>query len=321
MVRAVEGILLIDKEEGETSYDVVRKVKKVFPKVKVGHAGTLDPFATGLLVLLLGAATKVSRFLMREDKVYWARVKLGVETDTLDPTGRVTGVKPVPRLSWQDVKEAVRGLVGEVDQIPPSYSALRIGGKRAYELARRGEAVVLRPRRIKIHSVKLLALEEDTLEIEIDCSAGTYIRSLASDLAQALGTCGHLLALRRVRSGCLFVDQAMPSGELNPENADMIGGAIHSLKDSLCSMEEVEVSGALAAKIRNGYQPRLNELRGRKLPALKGEFLKVVCGKELVAIVSLEDQRKDMRGRLRLEKVFPKVLQEVKSRKDFKETI
>ncbi len=307
MEKAAEGILLIDKEEGETSYDVVRKARKVFPRIKVGHAGTLDPFATGLLVLLLGSATKVSRFLMGEDKLYWARVKLGEEKDTLDPTGKITRVEPVPMMSRDDVEAASETLVGEVEQVPPSYSALRVQGKRAYELARKGQKVTLTPRRVKIHAIKLLAMGEDTLDMEIHCSSGTYVRSLASDLAQAMGTCGHLLALRRLRSGCLSVEQALPSRELVPENTKRIEEAVVSVRDALCTLAEMEVTGELAGKIRKGYQPQLHELKDAVDYPLEGKgLLKVVCGRDLVAIVALEQQGRDGQLALRLERVFPK---------------
>src|SRR5687768_2995344 len=204
------GVINLDKPPGISSARAVDRVKRVLPRgTKIGHAGTLDPFATGVLLLLVGKATKLCERLMSEPKQYVATVKLGATTETLDPeTPEVVrpGVVPVTR---EQVEQVLPRFVGEIEQMPPAYSALKIGGRPAYELARKGEAVESKSRLVKVYGIELLRYEWPELELKIDCGRGTYIRSIARDVGEALGTDGYLTALRRTKVGDFSADTAI----------------------------------------------------------------------------------------------------------------
>ncbi len=195
------GFLVFDKPAGVTSHDVVATVRSVTGVRRVGHTGTLDPFATGVLPLALGGATKLIRFLDESEKVYDATIQLGSATDTGDPTGEVIREAEVPTLSVEAVEDVLAGFVGEGLQTPPAYSAVKVKGRRLYDYARKGEAVEAKPRPITIYSIELTELTEDTVRVLFSCSRGTYARVLADEIATALGTAGHLKALCRPRSG------------------------------------------------------------------------------------------------------------------------
>jgi tRNA pseudouridine55 synthase len=210
----VDGVLVIDKPAGPTSHDMVDRIRKALRLRRVGHTGTLDPFATGVLPLCLGKATRLARFLAAGDKVYRATVRLGFATSTDDLTGTpVSETRPVD-LEAEEIRAAVGRLEGRYDQVPPAYSARRIGGRRLYELARRGEAAPRPAKPITVHEIRLLDVDGDRLEIEVRCSSGTYVRALARDLGADLGPGGHLTALRRTRSGSFGLEQSVPGDDL-----------------------------------------------------------------------------------------------------------
>ena len=204
-----EALLVIDKPVGPTSFDIVRKVKRLVPNVKVGHSGSLDPFASGALVLLLGRATKLSGLLLNADKVYHATMKLGVATDALDCTGKVVEEKSVPVLDRETVEKTLLGFQGIWNQVPPMFSAKKIQGVRLYELARKQIAVPREPVPVDLHELKLLKFEGDVVEFYVHCSKGTYVRSLAAEYAERLGTVGHLTALRRLACGPYKLEEAL----------------------------------------------------------------------------------------------------------------
>jgi tRNA pseudouridine55 synthase len=202
------GLILLDKPSGPTSHDMVYAVRRGSGEKRVGHAGTLDPLATGLLVMCLGPATRLSEYLAGKDKHYRARLRLGQSTTTYDSQGEVTATSAtIP--DQLAVEAALAGFRGAQQQVPPAFSAVKRGGQKAYELARRGEAVVLDPRSIVVHTLELVDWQPPDAVLEVHCSAGTYIRSLAHDLGQRLGCGAHLTALRRTASGSLTVERAV----------------------------------------------------------------------------------------------------------------
>jgi tRNA pseudouridine55 synthase len=209
---SVEGLLLVDKPAGMTSHDVVQHVRRVYGERSIGHLGTLDPFATGLLVLLLGRATRLATFIDIEPKVYEASILFGAETDTDDATGTVIRRAARPRQS--DIDSAVRSLTGTISQIPPAYSAKRVDGIRAYDAARRSEPLQLAAVDVDVHEWKLGQLEGNALEAVITCSGGTYIRALARDLGRLTSSAAHLAALRRTRAGQFDVREAATLADL-----------------------------------------------------------------------------------------------------------
>ena len=202
----VQGLLLIDKPAGMTSHDVVQRVRKVYGERSIGHLGTLDPFATGLLILLLGRATRLATFIDAEPKVYEATIKFGEETDTDDATGTVIRTSGVP--DERAVKEAIGQLTGVISQVPPAYSAKSVDGTRAYDAARRGEPLQLPAADVTVHSWELASFRDGQLKAVINCSSGTYIRALARDLGRLTSSAAHLASLRRTRAGTFDVADA-----------------------------------------------------------------------------------------------------------------
>lgn len=208
--RPVTGILLLDKAQGWSSNGVLQKVRWLFHAQKAGHTGALDPMATGLLPICLGEATKFTRFLLDADKAYLATACLGVRTDTLDAEGQVTEQAVVPDLSEEAIRQLLKTeFTGDVQQVPPMYSALKRDGKKLYELARQGIEIEREARPVTIHRLELLGYQAPELQLDVDCSKGTYIRTLVDDIGTALGCGAHLSALRRTRHGRFSLAQAV----------------------------------------------------------------------------------------------------------------
>ena len=219
--RVLHGVLLLDKPRGPTSHDMVALARKALGTRAVGHAGTLDPMATGLLVLAVGEATKLVPYLSAQNKLYAATVALGRTTDSLDADGRVTERKPLPTdLTLSELESAARRFVGTIEQKPPAVSAIKSGGRPLYEKVRRGEQVDPPARRVEVQALRVLDLRETDIDIRIECGKGFYLRALARDLAQALGTVGHLSALRRLQSGTFQVQGAVDAAWLQRAAAD-----------------------------------------------------------------------------------------------------
>ena len=212
------GLVIVDKPAGMTSHDVVGRCRRYFGTRKVGHAGTLDPMATGVLVVGIDRATKILGLLSATDKTYAATIRLGQTTSTEDAEGEILQVVSVDSVTDAQIGRAVAGLCGEIDQVPSSVSAIKVGGQRAYKLAREGRAVELAPRRVRIDRFAVLNVRRQPgvidVDVEVDCSSGTYIRALARDVGAALGVGGHLTALRRTRVGDFGLTEACTLDEL-----------------------------------------------------------------------------------------------------------
>lgn len=210
----MNGLVVVDKPAGLTSHDVVSRVRRLAGTRKVGHAGTLDPMATGVLVLGVGRATRLLGHLTLTDKTYDATVRLGVTTNTDDAEGEVTGTRPAGDLTEDDVRSAVRQFEGDIEQVPSTVSAIKVGGKRAYQLAREGAEVELQARRVRIDAIEAGEFRHDgdvlDFRLRVACSSGTYIRAIARDLGAALGVGGHLTTLRRTSVGPFTLSEANP---------------------------------------------------------------------------------------------------------------
>lgn len=220
MARETEGLLLVDKPAGVSSHDVVLAARRALGVRRIGHAGTLDPFATGLLVLLAGRATRLMDYLPDEPKVYEAEVRFGIETDTGDPGGAALRKAPLPSLDA--LTTATAAFRGRIMQAPPAYSAKRVAGRRAYQLARAGEEVTLAPVPVEIHELALRDFEVEDgavarCRMRVSCSGGTYIRALARDIARAAGSAAHLESLRRHRAGAFELGRSIPMERLDHE--------------------------------------------------------------------------------------------------------
>jgi tRNA pseudouridine55 synthase len=248
---AGDGLLLVDKPAGVTSHDIVARVRRAQGTRRVGHAGTLDPFATGLLVCAVGHATRLLPYIQGEPKVYRARVAFGTTTATDDATGEITGRGPAP--DWARWDDAVAALTGPLAQVPPAYSAKHLDGERAYARARRGESVALPPVPVTVHGWERHTTGEDWADVTITCSGGTYVRALARDLGRALGTVAHCATLRRLASGPLSAAEAVLAHALVP-------GARLALRSPLEAMPHLLVL-ALGAEAEAAVR------QGRAIPA------------------------------------------------------
>jgi tRNA pseudouridine55 synthase len=299
----IAGLLLVDKEEGESSFGSVRRVRRILGVKKAGHAGTLDPFATGLLVVLLGQGTKLSPFLMAGRKRYRATLRLGSETDTLDLTGNVVRERPVRPLRLEEVQEKAGTFLGDLEQVPPSFSAVKHQGRRAYELARRGIRVELKKRKVTIYHLDVLLVDLPDVTLNVECSGGTYVRSLAADLGEALGTGAHLRALRRLASGSFSLEQAVRIGDLARDGADAeLRRRIIPLKDALPEVREQAVDEQTALRVRNGHQPKLEDL-AETMGFGEGP-VRLVKGPDLVALAEVVEGPGGLEKQLRLLRVF-----------------
>jgi tRNA pseudouridine55 synthase len=197
----VSGVLVVDKPVGLTSHDVVQIIRRGTGIRRAGHTGTLDPRASGVLVVLIGPAVRLSEYVSASDKRYQATIHLGSSTDTYDAEGRVTSSAPLSSVTEDKFEEMLQQFVGEIEQVPPPYSAVKVQGRKAYEMAREGEDVSLEPRVIQVYSLELLEWDPPEVVIDVFCSSGTYVRSLANDLGNSLGVGAHLIGLRRTKSG------------------------------------------------------------------------------------------------------------------------
>jgi tRNA pseudouridine55 synthase len=276
----MDGLLLVDKPAGITSAEVVRRIKMRVRPVRVGHLGTLDPFATGLLPILLGEATKLAPFLQNAEKEYAGTISLGIETDTLDPTGVAIRTAAVPALNDAPIAEMAGRFTGKLVQTPPLFSAIKRAGVPLYKLARRGEQAEPPPREVEILSLQLKVLDEASLQFVVTCSTGTYVRSLARDIGLALGTVAHLAALRRMRSGGFSLGSARSLTEVldalgEPHASSMLIG----LRDALATLAEAEAEPEAARRLRHGDSRALDGM----VPA-DSKLFKVVSDGALIAV-------------------------------------
>lgn len=274
----MDGIILIDKPAGITSAEVVRRIKARVKPDRVGHLGTLDPFATGVLPIMVGEATKLAPMLEGGEKVYQGIIKLGVETDTLDRDGKIVREAPVPQIDHAALAAVTMQFTGKIEQVPPVFSAIKRAGVRMYTLARKGDAQSIAPPPLRCVEIKQLSMQlvsADEIRFSAACSPGTYARSLARDIGIALGTVAHLVELRRTRSGNFAIEDAIAL-----ENA--LGNAperVVGLRQALPDLAELEVDAELVKLLRNG-DPRA--LEGR-IPA-NTEMFKVIHEGQLIAV-------------------------------------
>lgn len=224
---SLNGILVVNKEAGYTSHDVVAKVKKILGE-KVGHTGTLDPNATGVLPLLIGKGTGLAKYLLNHDKTYIATLKLGEKTDTADGEGMIIERQDVKEVSIEKVEKVLQNFLGKQEQLPPMYSAIKVNGKKLYEYARKGEKIDIKPRQIEIYNIKLVEINNLEIIFEVSCSKGTYIRSLCEDIAEKLNTVGYMKALNRTVVGEFNIENSV---KINDVDESKIIGVEDFLKD------------------------------------------------------------------------------------------
>ncbi len=295
----MNGILLVDKPIGPTSFDVVKAVRRAMGVRKVGHAGTLDPLASGLLIVCIGQGTRLVPYLMDSEKRYLTTVALGTQTDTDDSTGREIAEAPVPTIDKESLATILEGFTGVLSQVPPRFSALKKDGEAMYKKARRGEDIAPEPRNVTIHSISITSLSPTEIGLDIRCGKGTYIRSLARDLARALGTEGHLSALRRTFTSGFDVVDAVHMDHLDKmAGQGELRSKIISPTDALHTYPQVEILPedqlfvSDGRPIDAGNYEAIGEINSEGIVCLTRE------DGHLLAIARLDD------GRLKMERVF-----------------
>jgi tRNA pseudouridine55 synthase len=277
----MDGIILIDKPDGPTSAEVVRQVKYRVKPARVGHLGTLDPFATGVLPILVGEGTKLAPFLHEGEKYYEGLIALGTETDTLDRTGEVVRTAPVPEIGADQLSAIAARFTGTVTQTPPIFSAIKRGGVPLYKLARRGEEVAPPPPRdVQIERLELAVEGPGTIRFSLVCSPGTYIRSLARDIGIALESAAHLAALRRTRTGLFAIENARPLAAVLAALEQGDTGCLIGLREAVPDLPEVDVDASIEKRLRNGDSRALDG----NVPAQARKLFKVVADRRLLAI-------------------------------------
>jgi tRNA pseudouridine55 synthase len=275
----IDGFLVIDKPAGLTSHDVVQRVRRWAKQRRVGHLGTLDPLATGVLPIALGEATKLSQLLTHGEKSYRGKVRLGIETTTYDREGEVVRECDGPWPTRDDLERALAPFRGDIEQVPPPYSAVKTGGQAAYRRARRGEEVVLEPRKVTIRRLELFDYAPPFAQIEVDCSSGTYLRSIAHDLGRALGVGGHLWELCRTKSGPFTLAQAVELDQLDALGHERVIPMI-----AATGLPTFEVDARTARRVANGVQLGRGEVTGAPTEGL----LQLVHAGGLVALVEAQ---------------------------------
>ena len=280
---AISGVLVIDKPVGLTSHDVVQIIRNGTRIRRAGHTGTLDPRASGVLVVLLGPAVRLSEYVSASDKRYQAIIRLGSSTDTYDSEGEVLSTSPV-EISEEQFEETLQTFIGTIEQVPPPYSAVKVKGRKAYEMAREGEEVDLEPRTIQVHSLELLEWAPPEAVVDVYCSSGTYVRSLAHDLGEKLGCGAHLIGLRRTKSGRFTLRDAVQLNKLREAFTDgswykyLIPAA-----EALTDWKAVELTDEQVDAIRHGHRIPADATMGSMVRGISEQG-------ELVALLGLVEE-------------------------------
>lgn len=257
---AISGVLVVDKPVGMTSHDVVQVIRNGTGLRRAGHTGTLDPRASGVLVILVGPAVRLSEYVSASDKRYQAIIRLGGTTDTFDAEGKVTPSKDPLNITEAQFEEALKSFVGEIEQTPPPYSAVKVRGRKAYEMARQGEEVNLEPRKITVHHLEVLEWTPPEVVIDVHCSSGTYVRSLANDLGEKLGCGAYLVGLRRTKSGRFTLRDSVPLRKL--QEAFAAGNWYQYLipaAEALGDWPAVELNPDEVEGVRHGHRVKAKE--------------------------------------------------------------
>ena len=282
----VEGFLVVDKPAGISSHDVVNRVRRILGTKKVGHTGTLDPFATGVLPVAVGEGTKAIQFLDEGEKGYDAVLRLGIATDTLDITGMVLHEQDATAIEAAQLMEAMATLTGEISQVPPMYSAIKQGGQPLYKLARNGIEVERKSRQVTIHNFALLNYTPPLATVRVLCSRGTYVRSLADDLGKMLGCGACLTELRRTRSGSFLLDDAVTLEQLALDaESGQAQQHVVGVTSALSHLEQVQLSESEYQKLKNGIPPRA------RLLELAPGFFSLLFGGQLIAVAEQTQEK------------------------------
>lgn len=278
----MNGILVINKHKGCTSHDIVYKIKKMCNE-KVGHTGTLDPMATGVLPLLIGKGTLCSKYLINHDKIYKAKIQLGIETNTLDVEGTIIDTKVVNDdiLEEDNIRATLNSFLGKQEQIPPMYSAIKVNGKKLYQYAREGKTLEIEPRKIEIYNIELLNIDKENKQIEfkVECSKGTYIRSLCKDISLKLGTIGHMIELQRIQVGDFNIKDSITLEEINAD-LSIIQEHLINIEELFKNNENITLDNKKLQLFLNGVQLNTNKEEGTYKIYNNNKFIGIGCIKD-----------------------------------------
>lgn len=278
----MNGIIVINKHKGCTSHDIVYKIKKMYNE-KVGHTGTLDPMATGVLPLLIGKGTLCSKYLINHDKIYKAKIQLGIETDTLDVEGTIIDTKVVNDdiLEEDNIRATLNSFLGKQEQIPPMYSAIKVNGKKLYQYAREGKTLEIEPRKIEIYNIELLNIDKENKQIEfkVECSKGTYIRSLCKDISLKLGTIGHMIELQRIQVGNFNIKDSITLEEINAD-LSIIQEHLINIEELFKNNENIILDNKKLQLFLNGVQLNINKEEGTYKIYNNDIFIGIGCIKD-----------------------------------------
>ena len=309
----LDGVIIIDKPAGKTSHDVVREVKKILGVKKAGHTGTLDPMATGVLPVCLNEATKLTGFLIDENKEYLATMLLGVKTDTLDIEGKIIDQSDNIAVTDDKIRKVMMQMVGTIEQIPPAYSAVKYYGKPLYKWTRKGISIKVEPREVTIHSIVIEDISLPCVTFRVVCSKGTYIRTLCSDIGDLLGCGACLYNLRRLRSGVFTEGMAVSlNNHEGDDKKNELSNRILPMAELLPLLTTIELEDHSAEKLRNGWQPSVEMMKEHDLPFLKaGDMVKFINNSgyllavaEMVASVNKFSEYDGKRQAARIVRVF-----------------
>jgi tRNA pseudouridine55 synthase len=297
----LDGFLVVDKPSGMTSHDVVSILRRTLQQKKIGHTGTLDPFATGVLPIALGEGTKAIPFLDESFKCYKAVMRLGISTDTLDFTGKVIAEREWTHVTPQMIFEVIPRFIGSILQTPPMFSALKRDGVPLYKLARKGETVVREPRRIEIQSLHIDSIELPYVAFTVSCSRGTYVRTLAEDIGEALGTGAHLTELRRVASGSFTLTLTKTLEEIASATGNRDQTCLITLREALSHLPELFIEEPACKRLKNGIAPSLSDVESNSDTLTASGLVKIIFRDDLVAVCASVPSEA---GTLRIERVF-----------------
>ena len=289
--RDVHGILLLDKPTGITSNKALQDIKYSLQAKKAGHTGSLDPLATGLLPLCFGEATKISQYLLESDKTYEVTAKLGVKTDSADSDGNIVEEQPVPPLTKEQIQRAIESFLGEGEQIPPMYSALKVDGKRLYKLARKGEVIERKPRKVTIGPIELLSFSQMHFSLRVTVSKGTYIRSLIEDIATKLQTIAHVTVLRRIGVSPFMQPTMISLEDFKALSQDEQEKLLLPIDEALVNWKKVQLSAEHSQDLRHGKLVRTTETAADSMVLAVDENGVVLALAELDAFGVLKSKR------------------------------
>ena len=281
------GILVINKSENMTSHDVVAILRKKLNMKRIGHTGTLDPMATGVLPICIGNSTRISEYIMNQGKSYIANLKFGESTTTYDSEGEITDISNKVSFTSDQVNKVLETFLGDISQTPPIYSAIKVNGKKLYEYARDNEKIEIKSRKVTIYDIKLLEIKNEFAKIHICCSKGTYIRSIIHDLGIKLNSYAHMTELIRTRVGRFDLENSIDISKIDDYSLEDLENSLISINEALYNFESLEVTKIIRDRLVNGQRINLKDLINTKIP--KDEEIKIISENEFIGIAKINN--------------------------------